>query len=53
MFETLLGVPLVILRIEEKAVKYSTIVILETLISLLLQIFFITKTNYGITGIFS
>ncbi len=52
MFETLLGIPLVILRIEEKAVKYSTIVILETIISLLLQIFFITKTNYGITGIF-
>jgi O-antigen/teichoic acid export membrane protein len=52
LFETLLGVPLIILRIEEKAVKYSVLVILESLISLSLQIYFITSTTQKLNGVF-
>jgi O-antigen/teichoic acid export membrane protein len=51
-FETLLGIPLVILRIKEKAFLYSSVVIIETIFSLFLQIYFITQTDYGIKGIF-
>lgn len=52
MFETLVGLPLVILRIQEKATKYSIIVILETLVSFGLQFYFITSTSQKLNGIF-
>ncbi len=51
-FETALAVPLVILRIKERAFAYSISVIGETLISLALQFYFILKTNNKLEGIF-
>lgn len=52
MFETLIGIPLVVLRIREKSVMYVSIVVLETVLSLGLQIYFITSTEYKLIGIF-
>lgn len=52
MLETLIGIPLVILRINEKALQYASIVIIETLISLGLQVYFIKNTSFKIDGIF-
>lgn len=52
MFETLIGIPLVMLRIKEKSIMYVFIVVLETVLSLFLQIYFITSTDYGLIGIF-
>jgi O-antigen/teichoic acid export membrane protein len=52
LFETLLGIPLILLRIEEKAGKYSALVIFESLISLSLQIYFITSTTQKLNGVF-
>ncbi|RPI18066.1 MAG: hypothetical protein EHM58_07005 [Ignavibacteriae bacterium] len=50
--ETILGVPLIILRIKEKAFIYSISVIGETLLSLVLQLYFIFYTNNKLEGIF-
>lgn len=52
MFETLIGIPLVLLRIKERSVMYVTIVVLETLLSLGLQVYFITSTEYKLIGVF-
>jgi len=50
--ETLIGIPLLILRIEERASKYSFVVMTSSVISMLAQVYFIIYTNYKLEGIF-
>jgi O-antigen/teichoic acid export membrane protein len=52
MLETLIGIPLVLLRINEKAFAYAFVVITETILSLGLQIYFIINTQHKLDGIF-
>jgi O-antigen/teichoic acid export membrane protein len=50
--ESLIGIPLVILRMQEKATKYLTVVVTSTLISMGIQLYVLFFGTDKITGIF-
>ncbi len=51
--ETFSFIVFLLLRIEEKAKAYSILAVLSTLISLLLQIYFLQYTSYKLEGVFA
>jgi len=53
MFETLLGIPLLMFRIREKAFVYVILVVSESILSLGLQLYLITSTNQKLAGVFT
>ncbi len=50
--ESLIGIPLVILRMQEKAGKYLAVVVTSTIVSMAVQLYVLFNIDQKITGIF-